>query len=100
MSLAETVGALLRAARARFDAETVLIEAGPTLSAEFYRLSSTGPPRVDELLLSRFEGELASEAIGPSFASSAEIPRLFPEAPTKVRVEEPGGIWRFERYRN
>jgi riboflavin biosynthesis pyrimidine reductase len=100
VSLAETVGALLRAARARFDAETVLIEAGPTLSDEFYQLSSTGPPRVDELLLSRFEGELASEAIGPSFASSAEIPRLFPEAPTKVRVEEPGGIWRFERYRN
>jgi riboflavin biosynthesis pyrimidine reductase len=101
-NLAEPVGALLCAARARFEAETVLIEAGPTLSEAFYRLPSTATrsPRVDELLLSRFEGEVASEAIGPSFAGREEIPKLFPEAPTSVRVEEPGGIWRFERYRN
>ena len=99
-NLAESIGTLLRTARSRYADETILVEAGPTLASEFYRREPTGCPRVDELLLSRFEGEPASEAIGPAFRSRAEISELFCDAPTSVRIEESGATWRFERYRD
>jgi len=99
-SLAESVAALLRAARSRFEAATILIEAGPTLSREFYRTSSGECPRIDELLLSRFEGDVVGEALGPQFEMRSAIPKLFARVRTSVRVEESSGSWIFERYRN
>ncbi|MBC8188423.1 MAG: hypothetical protein H8E78_09510 [Proteobacteria bacterium] len=56
-------------------------------------------PRIDELLLSRFEGDVANAAIGPSFESESVLVSMFSQAQTSVRVDEPSGTWRFERYR-
>jgi riboflavin biosynthesis pyrimidine reductase len=98
--LAETLGGLLRTARSRFRARTILIEAGPGISTEFYRSPQVGCPRLNELLLSRFEGNIEAAAIGPSFESISGIREFFPEAPRRLRVEEPSGAWVFERYRD
>jgi len=97
--VAASLGALLRRARSRFRAQTILLEAGPTISAEFYRRPQTGCPRIDELLLSRFEGAARREAIGPSFESRAAIRELFPDPPTSRRIDAPSGAWNFDRYR-
>jgi hypothetical protein len=50
-------------------------------------------------LLSRFEGDVANAAIGPSFESESVLASMFSQAQTSVRVDEPSGTWRFERYR-
>ncbi len=98
-SLPESIGSLLLEARSRFNAQTILIEAGPRLAGEFYRSSQAESPRLDELLLSRFEGQIASDAIGPRFEPIGEIREHFGKASTSVRVEESSGVWRFDRYR-
>jgi len=98
-SMAGSLGMLLRRARSEFHAQTVLIEAGPKVSSEFYRRPRIGCPRLDELLLSRFEGTLEREAIGPRFEAMAQIGELFPDAPTSRRVEAASGVWSFDRYR-
>ncbi len=91
------VGAI-RAARSDSRIETVLVEAGPKASAPLYRQGVAGE-RCDELLLSRFEGELAPEAIGPRFVSAAAIESCFALPPSEVRIVDSSGVWRFYRHR-
>jgi riboflavin biosynthesis pyrimidine reductase len=100
----------LVAARARCPFETALIEAGPRTTSALYESDADFPDevasceaqvvRVEELLLSRFEGRLAPEAIGPQFVSEAALASRFRRPPTSTRVVEPSGSWRFERYRD
>jgi hypothetical protein len=55
--------------------------------------------RVDELLLSCFEGRVAAEVVGSRFVSEAAMASLFPRAGSSTRIQEASGSWRFERYR-
>ena len=124
-SLAESVRRALEHARAVQGAQTILIEAGPTIAATLYPSAtldpvatpraedrpcadlarpeagraSGDPAQVDELLLSRFEGELDAEAVGPAFVSEERIAERLGPARTTVSVRESSGPWRFERYR-
>ncbi len=91
------VGAI-RAARAVSGIEMLLVEAGPRASAPLYRRGVAGE-RCDELLLSRFEGELAPAATGPRFVSDSEIEACFALAPSEARVVDSSGGWRFYRHR-
>jgi len=91
------VGAI-RAARADPGIETLLVEAGPRASAPLYRRGVAGE-RCDELLLSRFEGELAPAATGPPFVSDSEIEACFALAPSEARIVDSSGGWRFYRHR-
>jgi riboflavin biosynthesis pyrimidine reductase len=80
--------------------ETVLLEAGPRTTRVLYASRGEAPAvRLDELLLSRFEGPVAPAALGPPFVSEAALTARFPRPATSVRVEEPSGVWRFDRYR-
>ncbi len=98
--------------------ETVLVEAGPSLASSLYpdperdpeldtqRDPTPGPgpghargARVEELLLSRFEGALDDRAVGPPFLSEGAIGAAFGSPPSAARVEEPSGVWTFLRYR-
>lgn len=90
--------------RAQPAVETVLIEAGPSLTRPLYgeprRLERLpGAPLLDELLLSCFEGTLAPDAVGPAFVSGSAVRQVFPQPPRECRVDEPSGPWCFQRYR-
>ena len=114
------IAAAIDFALSRAGVETVALEAGPSVSRALYPRGSSGASgrsvslssvpsdspdrpaiegRVDELLLSRFEGELPPDAIGAPFVPEPAIRARFPDAPTEVRVQEPSGGWRFQRYR-
>jgi hypothetical protein len=92
--------------------ETLLVEAGPRAARALYPDAGVGgarrdvaaadgasPQRVDELLLSCFEGPAAQEAIGPDFVARESIGSAFADPPSAVRLVESGGSWRFLRYR-
>ena len=91
------VGAI-RAARRDSGIATLLVEAGPRASAPLYR-QGLARERCDELLLSRFEGELAPLAIGPRFVSAATIESYFAVPPSEARIVDSSGVWRFYRHR-
>jgi riboflavin biosynthesis pyrimidine reductase len=91
------VGAI-RAARGDSGIETLLIEAGPRASAPLYHQGLAGE-HCDELLLSRFEGELAPLATGPRFVSDSEIESCFALPPSETRIVDSSGAWRLYRYR-
>ncbi len=93
------LGGAIARVRARIEAETISVEAGPSASAALYVERLGASAGVDELLLSRFEGALAPSAIGPAFVSSDARRRVFGAPVSGVRIEEPSGPWRFERYR-
>lgn len=76
---------------------TIAIEAGPTTAAHFYS-EAAGARGIDELLLSRFEGELAKEAYGPPFIDQAQIEASFGPFESTSTVDEESGRWSFERY--
>ncbi len=71
----------------------VSIEAGPHTAHALYR----APSLVDELLLSRFEGALEPDAVGPALPDDAT---LFAGLHCVHRSErqEPSGRWVFERW--
>jgi riboflavin biosynthesis pyrimidine reductase len=73
-------------------AETILIEAGPSVANQFYE-----PPQVDHLLLSRCEGKVDPEAIGPALPENAKLFAGMTRVSSIIR-EELSGSWRFERY--
>ena len=81
--------------------ETVLVEAGPSASAPLY--GETGDDesevRCDELLLSRYEGELAPAAVGPPFIPSTAIAERFGTSPHEAHVADSSGHWTILRYR-
>jgi hypothetical protein len=54
---------------------------------------------MNELLLSRFEGSVPPEALGPIFETDETIAELFPSACTRTTIREPSGLWHFERHR-
>ena len=74
-------------------ARTVVIEAGPSTALPLY-----GTEHVDELMLSVFEGDPPSEAIGKPFLPEARVEALFGAPKSSVRLQEPSGSWRIERY--
>ena len=77
---------------------TLSIEAGPTTAASFYG-NEVLPNRVDELLLSRFEGALNPTAVGPPFVEAERIASALGVAVSEERVEDASGPWCFARYR-
>jgi len=81
--------------------ETVLVEAGPNASAPLYaRAQLPGSEEFGhELLLSRYEGELAEAAVGPRFISSTTIAKRFEAPPHEARIEDSSGEWTILRYR-
>jgi len=99
-----------RFAMARAAGGSVLIEAGPTTSRSLYLGTSSEAPEppetpavpsetgVDELLLSRYEGDLKPAAIGPSFIEEDRLEARFGSPVSSRLIEEPSGRWRFERY--
>jgi riboflavin biosynthesis pyrimidine reductase len=92
------LGALERA-KVRLGARTILIEAGPSTAISLYPGSRDRMPRVDELLLSCFEGSLSEAAIGPPFVSEERVAVLFDRPRSRLQIHESSGPWRFERYR-
>lgn len=106
-SLAQSVSQALEHAQAKQGARTILIEAGPTIATTLYpEQPERGAGRaagdvalVDELLLSRFEGLLEDDAIGPPFIAEERIGARLGAARTTVAIREDSGPWRFERYR-
>ena len=97
--IGQSLGDLVEFLLARYSAKTILIEAGPTLSHAFYVRPSGEGLRMNELLLSRFEGDAPPEALGPAFESEETIGEVFPNPCTRTTVREPSGRWHFERYR-
>ena len=95
-SSTHAVAWLLEQLASEVTSPTVLLEAGPSTSGAFY--ASSGSPRVDELLLSRFEGALPAEAEGPLFVPPAEREALFGAARSTCDVDEASGRWIFERF--
>ena len=77
---------------------TISIEAGPTTASSFYAPEASDD-RVDELLLSRFEGRLDPAAIGPSFIDPARIDATLGSPLCETRMQEVSGAWCFARYR-
>ncbi len=75
---------------------TVTLEAGPATTAPLY---ADARPIVDELLSSRFEGELDPAAEGPAFVPVKSLDRPFGAASSEARVDEPSGPWTFARHR-
>jgi len=87
------------AAKSRSDGSgtTVTLEAGPGTTGPLY---ADARPIVDELLLSRFDGELDPAAEGPAFVPETSRDRRFGAAVSEATVEEPSGRWTFERHRH
>jgi riboflavin biosynthesis pyrimidine reductase len=81
--------------------ETVLVEAGPSASAPLYADARLGQPNegCSELLLSRYESELAPAAVGPQFISLAAITERFGSSPHEAVAEDSSGEWTVMRYR-
>jgi hypothetical protein len=86
------------AAKGRSDGSgtTVTLEAGPATTDPLY---ADARPIVDELLLSRFDGELDPAAEGPAFVPEASRDRRLGAAVSEAGVDEPSGRWTFERHR-
>jgi riboflavin biosynthesis pyrimidine reductase len=84
-------------ARRRFDARTITIEAGPTVTRPLYHEGGESPGLVDELMLSVFEGAIPSGARGDPFASQRTLERCFGRRHEGEVVEEESGPWRFVR---
>ena len=109
----EGLGILGAIARARRNCriQTILVEAGPTAADAIYPLvargdasrlptaTATAAGRVDELLLSIFEGELAPAAVGPPFVAERRVIERLGVARSSVRLEESSGPWCFTRHR-
>lgn len=76
---------------------TLLLEAGPSTTRPFY--AAQAGTRVDELLLSRFEGAIPEAAEGPAFVPAEARAARFGAACTSCVVEEERGRWTFERFR-
>lgn len=94
------LAAALECAKTELAATTILIEAGPSTASRLYSVNPGHSPRVDELLLSNFEGELAPSAVGPPFIEPSVLSTLFATPRSSCRIEEPSGFWRFERMRS
>lgn len=88
LSLRSLVGALTSEGR------TVSIEAGPTSARALYDV----PVAVSSLWLSRFEGDVVSEARGEPFIADDVLEARLGNALSDVRIVEPSGTWRFRRY--
>lgn len=74
-------------------AKTIDVEAGPTTSSQLY----AAPPMVEELLLSRFEGELEPTALGRALPSD-DILFHGLTCVHETRREEASGPWVFQRW--
>ena len=93
----DAIASCVRTLAAERTDATVLLEAGPSTSNAFYEKS--GASRVDELLLSRFDGAIAPAAQGPVFVPEYARASLFGAARSRRSIDEASGSWGFERYR-
>jgi riboflavin biosynthesis pyrimidine reductase len=91
----------IRAALRRPGIATILVEAGPSATDPLYREGARNSDgiRCDELLLSRFEGELVTAASGPAFISRESIDAYYAGRPSRLRIEDASGVWTICRYR-
>ncbi len=87
--------ALLAEARAERPDATIAIEAGPSTTRALY----DEPARVDELLLSVFEGWLAPELEGGPLPDDAALEAALGPARSARAAREASGRWRFVRHR-
>ncbi len=76
-------------------ARSIAIEAGPTATRELYGYAETP---VRELWLSIFEGELDPRARAGRLPSRSELAASGLTRQSAVRVAQPSGPWRFERW--
>ncbi len=86
---------LARAANPRAEDVTILIEAGPETAAALYE----PPCRVDELLLSLFEGPLERDALAGELPNQDRLAALLGAPRGSSRACEASGAWKFLRYR-
>lgn len=105
-SIVESVESAIDHLRRDRAAPTISVEAGPSVSSLLYPAAANAPSTsacrsaywVEELLLSRFGGSLAAEAIGPAFVTASRIAARFGGPRSVARVREASGPWEFERY--
>jgi len=81
--------------RREFGAATISIEAGPSVSRQFY-----GPLlQVDELLLSVYEAPRIPQSVeGGFFLPRPELERFFSERSEPYGVKTEGGAWSLQRF--
>ena len=99
---ANGVAAALAWLLARDAVDTLSLEAGPSTTAALYDPAAregVAFAGVDELLLSRFEGDIAEAADGPDFVPTPHLVDRFGGPATAIRLVEDSGPWRFERWR-
>jgi len=89
-------GSAIAWAREHLAARTITVEAGPSTALPLYEPAGQ---RVDELMLSVFEGTVPADVIGKPFLSQDELVAHFGPPRSSVTVEQPSGPWRIERYR-
>ncbi|MFK7894383.1 MAG: hypothetical protein AB8G23_01030 [Myxococcota bacterium] len=91
------VAAAIGYAQERLGLRRISVEAGPSASKSLYE--ETAGAKLSEVLLSLFSGELADEARAATFPAEARLSSLGLRKMSRVDVEQPSGLWTFERYR-
>jgi hypothetical protein len=86
---------LLARTRAECPDTLVAIEAGPTTHGPLY----DDPVRIDELLLTLYEGPLVSDLQGGAMLEADALEAKLGAPRSERRAREPGGVFRFLRYR-
>lgn len=76
--------------RAQHDCRQILVEAGPSSTPSLYE----EPSALDELWLSQFRGDLASDLQGAPFLDEKQVANALPRT-THRNHHEPSGPWRF-----
>jgi riboflavin biosynthesis pyrimidine reductase len=81
--------------RREFGAATISIEAGPSVSRQFYE----PPLRVDELLLSVYEASRIPQSVeGGFFLPRPDLERFFRKRSAPYGVKTEGGSWSLRRF--
>ena len=77
----------------------ISIECGPTITGPLYSgsVKSASNP-VDTLYLTRYQGPIRNDAVGPRFSSISEISRTFKLESSTTEASEDGGKWLFEQW--
>lgn len=77
----------------------ISIECGPTITGPLYSGSvKTARNPVDTLYLTRYQGPIRSDAVGPKFSSVSEISKTFKLESSTSEVGQDGGKWIFEQW--
>ncbi|MFK7988066.1 MAG: dihydrofolate reductase family protein [Sandaracinaceae bacterium] len=100
-SRVEVVGVEAPSGRAALDylqrergCRSVSIEAGPSVAVPLY----DAPNRIDEVVLSVYEGALPDVARGGAYIEESRLHAEFERVGGPTRVDEPSGPWVFSRW--